>query len=84
MISMMRKSDDSMKKIDVPALCSFQFHLIARIDEIYQFILNELCAHNLFPFALHGRMRSLKRVLEERHCPSWIIFGSDDLTSVYC
>ena len=56
MISMMRKSEDPMKKIAVPALCSFQFHLIVRIDDTCQFMLNELCAHDLFPFALHGRM----------------------------
>ena len=78
MISMMRKSEDPMKKIAVPALCSFQFHLIARIDDTCQFMLNELRAHDLFPFALRGRMRWSKNVLEERHCPSQIILGSND------
>lgn len=78
MISMMRKSNDPMKKIGVPALCAFQFHLIARIDDTCQFMLNELRGHDLFPFALCGRMRWSKNVLEERHCPSQIILGSND------
>ena len=67
MISMMRKSNDPMKKIAVPALCSFQFHLIARIDDSSQFMLNELCGHDISPFALYRRMRWLKNVLEESY-----------------
>ena len=77
-ITMMRKSEDQLKKIAVPALCAFQFHLIARIDDTCQFMLNELRGHDLFPFALCGRMRWSKNVLEERHCPSQIILGSND------
>ena len=67
-----------MKKIGVPALCAFQFHLIARIDDTCQFMLNELRGHYLFPFTLCRRMRWSKNVLEERHCPSQIILASND------
>ena len=65
MISIMRKSNDPMKKIAVPALCAFQFHLIARIDDTCQFMLNELRGHDLFPFALRGRMRWSKMSLKK-------------------
>ena len=37
-ISMMRKLEDLMKMIAVPAFCSSQFHLIARIDDACQFM----------------------------------------------
>ena len=41
-------------------------------------MLNELQGHDLFPFALCGRIRWSKNVLEESHCPSQIILGSND------
>jgi len=74
----LKDSDDFVWRYALPALCSFQFHLIARIDDTCQFMLNELMVHDLFPFALRGRMRWSKNVLEERHCPSQIILGSND------
>ena len=77
-ISMMRKSEDPIKRITVPALFPFQLHLVAMVDYTCQLILNELYARGLFPFALYGRMRWSKNVLEERHCPSQIILGSSD------
>ena len=48
----LKELEDSMRKYAIPALCSFQFHLIARIDDTCQFMLNELMVHDLFPFAL--------------------------------
>ena len=41
-------------------------------------MLNELVVHDLFSFALRGRMRWSTNVLEERHCPSQIILESND------
>ena len=74
----LKAGDDDVWRYALPALCSFQFHLIARIDDTCQFMMNELVVHDLFPFALRGRMRWSKNVLEERHCPSQIILGSND------
>ena len=74
----LKDGDDDVWRYALPALCSFQFHLIARIDDTCQFMMNELVVHDLFPFALRGRMRWSKNVLEERHCPSQIILGSND------
>ena len=42
-------------------------------------MLNELMVHDLFLFALCGHMRWSKNVLKERHCPSQIILGSNDI-----
>ena len=67
-----------MKKIAVPALYAFQFHLIARIDNTCHFILNELQGHELFRFAFCRRMTWPKNILEERHFLSQIIMGYND------
>ena len=78
LMNKLKESEDPVRKYAIPALCSFQFHLVARIDDTCQFMLNELMVHDLFPFALRGRMRWSKNVLEERHCPSQIILGAND------
>ena len=52
MISMIKYSNDPMKKITVPVFCSFQFHPIVRIDGTSQFMLDELCGHDLFSIIL--------------------------------
>ena len=70
----LKAGDDDVWRYALPALFSFQFHLIARIDDTCQFMMNELVVHDIFPFALRGRMRWSKNVLEEeRHCLSQII-----------
>ena len=50
----LKEGDDDVWIYALPALCSFQFHLIARIDDTCQFMLNELVSHDLFSFALRG------------------------------
>ena len=77
-IRKLKDGDDDVWRYALPALCSFQFHLIACIDDTCQFMMNELVVHDLFPFALRGRMQWSKNVLEERQCPSQIILGSND------
>ena len=74
----LKDSDDFVWRYALPALCSFQFHFIARIDDTCQFLLNELMVHDLFPFVLCGRMQWSKNVLEERHCHSQIILDLND------
>ena len=78
LMNKLEESNDSKRKYAILALCAFQFHLIARINDTCQFMLKELMVHELFPFALCGRMRWSKNVLEERHCPSQIILGAND------
>ena len=49
---MLKKSEDPMWKYPILALSTFQFCLIARIDDIFQFRLNKLPIHDLFLFVL--------------------------------
>ena len=77
-VKKLKDVDDFVWRYALPALYSFQFHLIARIDDTCQFMRNELMVHDLFPFGLRGRMWWSKNVLEGRHCPSQIILGSND------
>ena len=61
----LEESEDPVQKNAILELCSFQFHLVVRINNTCQFMLNELMVHDLFPFALQGWMRWLKDILEE-------------------
>lgn len=74
----LRKSSTLSKKLAVPALCTFQFHLIGRIDDTCRFDINELYVHGSFDFALRGRMCWSKNVMEEREAPPQIILGAND------
>ena len=84
MIYMVMKSKDPMKRIADTALCSFQFYPKARIDNTCQFILNELCCHNLFSFALCGRMRWSKMLLKNSIVHHRLFLGLIAPTFVYC
>ena len=55
-VKKLKDVDDFVWRYALPALYSFQFHLIARIDDTCQFMRNELMVHDLFPFGLRGRM----------------------------
>ena len=48
----LKEMEDPVRKYAIPVLCTFQFHLVARIDNTCQFMLNALMVHDLFPFAL--------------------------------
>jgi hypothetical protein len=43
-------------KYGMPALMDFQFHLIARIDDTTQVILDQICTHDKFENALKTRL----------------------------
>ena len=77
-MQMLRKGSDLTKKLAVPALCSFQFSMIGRIDDTCRFVMSELYAHDSFDFALRGQMCWSKNVMEEREAPSQIILGAND------
>ena len=51
------KVGDDVWRYALPALCSFQFHLIDHIDDTCQFMLNELVVHDLFSFVLRNRIQ---------------------------
>jgi hypothetical protein len=74
----LRKSTSLTKKLAVPALCAFQFHLFGRIEDTCQFNINELYVHGSFNFALRGQMCWSKNVMEGREAPPQIILGAND------
>ena len=73
-----RKENDYVQKYALPAICTFQFHLIARIDDTCHFHMRELQINNQYPFSLKARMCWLKNVMEEYQAPSQIVLGSND------
>ena len=60
----------------------FQFHMIARLDDVMNFKIGDLMSNIEFPDTIKSKMRWSKNVLEERESPDQIIFGSMDWT--YC
>ena len=63
------------------ALTNFQFHLIARIDDTTQVLIENIqVQHDSFPNALKTRMNWSKNVTEERDAPWQLVMGAMDTT----
>ena len=60
------------------ALTNFQFHLIARIDDTTQVLIDNIRVHDSFCNALKTRLNWSKNVSEERDAPWQIVLGSMD------
>jgi len=60
------------------ALTNFQFHLLARIDDTTQVLLENLRVHDSFCNALKTRLNWSKNVSEERDAPWQVVLGSMD------
>ena len=57
----------------------FQFHIIARADDLSNLETADLREHEKFKtFALQTKVSWLKNVLEERDCPDQILLGAND------
>jgi hypothetical protein len=66
----------------MPALVNFQFHMIARIDDMTQVIMDRIRVHDNFDNALKTRRNWSKNVHDERYAPWQIILESMD--PVFC
>jgi hypothetical protein len=66
----------------MPALINFQFHLIARIDDTTQVILDHIRIHDNFENALKTRLNWSKNVQDERDAPWQVVLGS--MNAVFC
>jgi hypothetical protein len=83
LIQVLKDNDKSyLWKFGIPALVNFQFHMIARIDDTTQFVLENLRMHDNFPNVLKARLTWSKNVQDERDAPWQIVLGS--LDSVFC
>jgi hypothetical protein len=59
----------------MPALINFQFHLIARIDNTTQLILDHIQVHDSLDNALKPRLNWSKNVWDECDAPWQVILG---------
>jgi hypothetical protein len=60
------------------ALTNFQFHLIARIDDTTQVLVDNVCIHDNSCNALKTRLNLSENVTEERDAPWQVVLGSMD------
>ena len=70
------------KRYGIAALVNLQFHLIARIDDSTQVVLEHIRVHDRFPSCLKTRLNWSKNVTDERDAPWQIVFGS--IKPEYC
>jgi hypothetical protein len=62
-----------------PTMLKFQFHIIARTDDITNLETNDLRSHDTFgEFALQTKVSWSKNVMEERACPDQLLIGAAD------
>ena len=64
------------------AMINFQFHLIGRIDDSTQVLIENLRMHDSFANCLKTKLNWSKNVGEERDAPWQVVLGSMD--TVYC
>jgi hypothetical protein len=63
-------------------MVSFQFHLIACLDDSTQLVLEHIRVHDSFPCVLKTRWNWSKKVDDKRDAPWQIVLGS--LNPGYC
>ena len=69
-------------RFGMPALINMQFHLIARIDDATQMVLEHVRVHDNFENALKTRLNWSKNVQDERDAPWQVVLGS--MNAVFC
>ena len=65
-------------KYSLAAYYIFQFHMVARVDDVMHFKCEDLTPHLDFDFALKSKMCWSKNVLDERSTSDQIILGAGD------
>ena len=72
------EKDDYNFKVKYIAMALWQYHLIARIDDVVHFGTANPMGHHSFNFALKTKVMWSKNVREEARCPPQILLGSGD------
>mmetsp|Transcript_26866 Transcript_26866/g.38107 ORF Transcript_26866/g.38107 Transcript_26866/m.38107 type:complete len:262 (+) Transcript_26866:298-1083(+) len=80
--NILANSNNNVYKFGIAALLNFQFHMIARIDDTTQVVLDHIRVNDSFNFALKAKLNWSKNVQEERDAPWQIVLGSMD--PVFC
>jgi regulator of replication initiation timing len=81
-IELLEENPGIFQNFCVPALIKFQFHMISRIDDASQFLMDNLTANDDNDFTLRSKLNWSKNVREERDAPNQIVIGAMD--SLYC
>ena len=81
-MSVLLKVSDTRQKYMVSTAATFQFHMMAQVDDTCRFDQRDLKPHPQFAFALQARMCWSKNVREERDAPDQIVMGCMDVR--YC
>ena len=64
--------------VKYPAMMLWQYHLIARIDDVVHFGMANPMGHPQYVFALKTKVQWSKNVKEEAACPPQILLGAGD------
>ena len=84
-IKLLESQDDFVNRHRMSTLMRYQYHLIARCDDMGNFLIRDIRGHSdprFSSFALQTKVFWSKNVREERDCPNQIFFGSGDVD--YC
>ena len=74
----LRAQPSPFAKYSAASYFIFQFHLIARLDDVANFSHADITPHIELDFALKSKMCWSKNVLEEQSAPTQIILGARD------
>ena len=75
-------SNSMLWRFGMTAMINFQFHVIARIDDTTQLLIEHVRVHDSFPHCLKMKLNWSKNVSDERDAPWQIVLGAMDTT--YC
>lgn len=77
-IDILRSQDDPVRKYLIPAVCIFQYNMVARLDDTMQLKREDLKGNPDFKYTLLCQMCWSKNVHEERDAPDQLLLGSGD------
>ena len=84
-LNIFERKADFNNRFRYTTMMKFQYHLIARCDDMGNFLIRDVHGHSnprFSSFALETRVYWSKNVAEERDCPDQILLGCDDVD--YC
>ena len=77
-ITRLRRKGELTLRYTIAAYFVFQFHMIAHLDDVMHFKVEDLTPNPDYPGTLKSKMCWSKNVLEERESPDQIIIGAND------
>ena len=78
LVKRLRSKSDLTPKHILSAYFIFQFHMIARLDDVMNFTVGDLTPNPEYPGTLKCKMCWSKNVIDERDAPDQIVLGADN------